>query len=140
MHIYSNIIMMHIYSNIRMMHCKTRGRARTETAASQALSRLLATQVGGYWSLQNTWYDYWEIVVILALSWQQGRGDGRLVKEDHIQRSKKGWSAGALLQEGNGQNHSWQKDLEHFYRTCRDFNKQGYLSFCRGIDQKNILL
>ena len=41
----------------------------------------------------------------------------------YVQRSIKGWSAGALLQEGNGQNHPWQKDLELFYRTCRDFNK-----------------
>ena len=43
------------------------------------------------------------------------------------QRWKKGWSTGALLPEGNGQNWSWQKDVGQVYRTCRDFCKQGYL-------------
>ena len=34
-----------------------------------------------------------------------------LVKVDWIQRWKMGWSMGALLPEGNGQNQSWQTDL-----------------------------
>ena len=34
------------------------------------------------------------------------------------QRWKKGWSTGALLPEGTGQDHSCQKDLGQVYRTC----------------------
>ena len=45
-----------------------------------------------------------------------------------LQRWKKGWSTGALLPEGNGPDHSWQKDSVQVYRTCLDFYKKGYLS------------
>ena len=45
------------------------------------------------------------------------RGGGGTYK----QRGKKGWSTGALLQEGNVPDHSWQKDSDQVYRTCRDF-------------------
>ena len=42
------------------------------------------------------------------------------------QRCKKGWSMGALLPEGNGLDHSWQKDWGKVYRTCCNFYKNGY--------------
>ena len=42
------------------------------------------------------------------------------------QRWKKGWSTGALLQEGNGSNHSWQKDSGQVYRTCHDLYEKGF--------------
>ena len=42
------------------------------------------------------------------------------------QRWKKGWSTGALLPEGYGPNHSWQKDSGQVYRTCRDFYKKAF--------------
>ena len=43
------------------------------------------------------------------------------VRKSQLQRRKKGWSTGALLPEGNGSDHSWQKDSDQVYRTCRDF-------------------
>ena len=49
-------------------------------------------------------------------------------REQAGQRWKKGWSTEALLPEGKGQDHSWQKDSSQVYRTCLDF----YCTFAVG--------
>ena len=62
--------------------------------------------------------QFTSLIEIQATSTSQGGADRR-----SAQRWKKGWSTGALLPEGNGQDHSCQKDLGQVYRACCDFYK-----------------